>query len=182
MDLRVEAYRKHNNNNIYKVSLCMIKKDSIAYTDLSREENISNMEYENVGEIYVERCNIPIRYVKELRTGKLILLRKEILDNGNIVYIHPVSRPIFVREVINVTDNKRYFEHDKELKLVEDCLLNDEELAAYIDSLSEIKVCDVKKNFDNLFDEAENRYSEALSKNLVSNQGKTTNLVKKLKK
>lgn len=177
MDLRVEAYRKYCNNNIYKVSLCMIKNDSTASLEKYREENISNMEYENVKEIYVERCNIPIRYVKELRTGKLIPLRKDIFDNGNIVDKQPVSRPIFVREVISYVDNKMYFEHNNELKLVDDCILNDYELATYIDSLSEIKICDARKELDDLFEEAEKRYGEAINKTKNN-----SNLVKKLKR
>ena len=124
----------------------MIKNDSTASLEKYREENISNMEYENVKEIYVERCNIPIRYVKELRTGKLIPLRKDIFDNGNIVDKQPVSRPIFVREVISYVDNKMYFEHNNELKLVDDCILNDYELATYIDSLYIVSMCCCSSN------------------------------------
>jgi len=185
--------KKLNNmmdKNIYKVNLISIKNNENAYIDLSKKENVAKMTGEVVKQIYIQRtmsCN----YVREVITGMLIPVRKELIARKYCKYIdmencllsgtsflNNNNRPVYILN--GIENGSSFFYLGCNFYSYDLCKVYNKELSEYIEEHKDVDAW--RLELENIFKEGERRYDEAISKNLVSDKTKTAHMVKTLKK
>ena len=189
----LEKYINRKDKNIYKVNLISIKNNENAYINLSKNDNICNMQGEIVEKIFIQKT-MSDDYVREVITGMLIpVIREKIATSGYMPFsknhnylvidskdvINKINSPIYIRNaIVSLTNEKNYFLLEGLFK--QSMVTKTEELYEYIE---EHKNADAwRLELENIFKEGERRYEEAISKNLVSDNIKIAHMVKTLKK
>lgn len=198
------------DNNIYKISLFIIKKGNFNFAsrELSKKENITFiLKAECIKEILVQKT-ISNNYVKEILTGTLIpvkiesITKKRDLDvnfflqsiertedkntytrnmNYPVTCINKIDSPVYVKRMI-MEDNhyKSYTFNNGDLKLLSDCIATKKDLIKYHEENNDVFL--LKQQLEDIFKEGEIRYSNSLSKVTYSDDESIKKLVKIVKK
>ena len=177
-------FKNLGDKNIYRVALCIIKKNENYCSDLSRKENILNMKCEFIREIFVEKT-ISNNYVREIITGILIPVRFDRINDFNydkepyFTYNH-VNYPVYVRAGINMNGYFYCSTSANKFIPVSKAIVDKDELETYLLIHDDLDLW--KNDLENIFLEGEKRYKESMLRELNNNLDKTDIKIKQLVK
>lgn len=176
--------KNFGDRNIYRVALCIIKKNENYCSELSRKENLSNMKCEFIREIFIEKT-ASNNYVREIITDILIPIRFDRLNDFNhekepYFTYNNINFPVYIRSGVNINGYFYCSMNANKFIPVSKSIVDKDEVETYLLMHDNLELW--KKDLENIFSEGERRYKESMLKELNNNLSKSDIKIKQLVK